>query len=154
MATEPQLPPASGFAGVPKGRQTAELRRAGERERAEAKERSERARHDLARRRRIPFEGRPAGLQRPGERALRQFEPWALMPKISPGAITAFATTVPAGRVDRDDLSRVATIRCMCGESIEVSPERSTLCSCDRLFLDLGDQVRVVKTEPQEDDDG
>lgn len=155
--TGEQLPAGSGFAAVPQRQQVSELRRAGERERAEIKAQAERARHAMAERRRIPLGARPAGRQRPGERELRRFSVASMSKAVarnSPSAagLLAALRPVPASHARFRSLDGAAEVSCTCCELVTVLVNQSALCECGRVFWNLGEQVRVVKTEQHEED--
>jgi hypothetical protein len=155
-----QLPAGTGFSSVPRGQQTRELRAAGERERAEVKALAERARHRMAERRRIPVDARPAGRQRPGERELRRFSVVSTSKALARNAAMAQGLLqamrpVPASHVRFKPLAGAAEVSCTCCELVTVLVNQSALCECGRVFWNVGEQVRVVKTEQLEEaDDG
>lgn len=89
------------------------------------------------------------GAERPGMKPFRRFSLPSLL-NTFPGAVSALGTVVPESHVQfRDDHAEVT---CACEAlPVLVYGGCSALCSCGRIFVHLGDQVRVVKTEEQED---
>lgn len=147
MAVGDDLPPLKSlFGNLPLADRTAELRYAGERERAENKAAAELAAIKDARvlpRRRPGLEDK----ERPGNRAPHRFD-WALAARAVPFLLVkGFSGIVPDTHFERDERTSEATIHCTCGETPTIWPERSTLCACDRLFIDIGTEIRVCKLE-------
>lgn len=137
------LPPInSAFYNLPRQEKISELRAAGERQRREGREAAELA--AIKHRRETP--GPAPGMEdpdRPGLRQAKRFS-WALAARAVPGLLTrGFENEVPADHVERDEQTSEATILCACGERLSIWPERSVGCACGRLFLDLGETVRV-----------
>lgn len=90
---------------------------------------------------------RRPGLDRPGESSLQRFG-WLTFVKAAPDLVGALTKRVPASHVHFDGPD--ATVTCVCNGGLpsHVKPAQSALCTCGRLFVNIGgEEVRVARTE-------
>lgn len=130
------------FHDVPSAQRKREEQAALERTRGESRARGDRARSSQLR--------RPA-MSRAGQRPLRRVG-WDLLVRAYPAALQAFNRCVMPERVDYR--GGMAAVTCACSaelpQIVEVDYGSSAMCTCGRVFLNLGDEVRVCLTEPVE----
>lgn len=64
-----------------------------------------------------------------------------------PGLAERFSGVVPGEywSEDVDGEERVGVISCVCGETARARENRLTPCRCERVFILLGDSIRVAK---------
>lgn len=100
---------------------------------------------------------RPEFIDRPGQRIPRKFSAltWAQM--MGGAALReVFTKEVPDDFWSWDaaeDSTRVGIIACPCGESPEVPVHGTAICpnpECGRVFMLLGERMRVARFEPAE----
>jgi hypothetical protein len=93
----------------------------------------------------------------PGQGPLRKFGALSFLRAI-PGQAALFDKEVPPEFWTEDseevpysqpeiwaESSRVGVISCVCGEKPRARENRLTLCRCERVFLLLGDSIRVMR---------
>lgn len=92
---------------------------------------------------------------RPGQRPPRRFSALSGVLGIWPGFVKQFSKVVPdefwtqVGLNDEEEL--VAIVACPCGAEPQVIQNRTTICDgdgCGRVFLMLGETIRVASYDP------
>lgn len=95
----------------------------------------------------------------PGRRPPRRFSALTWFQALWPGIVNEFDKTVPDEFWTWEewdgvhDEERVALVACMCGEETRVEQNGTAICAgseCGRVFLLVGETIRVAKYEPAE----
>lgn len=92
----------------------------------------------------------PEYIGRPGQRPLRRFTALSAVQAIWPGYVQQFSGIVPEEFWTTEE--ELAVVACPCGAEPKVAQNHTTICpgDCGRVFLLLGETIRVAKFEPEE----